>query len=165
MARTTLKKSFVQKKTVAKLKETIIKVNKQKKDPIEEKKPVEEEKNKMVKMTELVDDEGAENRLLIVMPHSAGDVLMVNSLVKNIKDTYPDKNIYVSTNMDFLSMLDDNPYIHKIIPYSKKFENVFFLEGRGEEEGFFEIAFLPHTTTQKTGNYVHNGKDKINYFK
>ena len=159
-----IKEKFCIKNTVAKLKKTIIKVHNEKKKTVE-KEPTEEEKSKTVKMTDLLDDEGPENRLLIVIPQSAGDVLMVNGLIKNIKDTYPNKNIYVSTNMTYLSMLDDNPYIHKIIPYSERFENPFFLEGRGQEEGFFEIAFLPHTTTQKTGSYVHNGKDKINFFK
>lgn len=160
-----IKEKFCIKKTVAKLKEIIIQVDKQKKETVEKKETVDDKKNKMIKVTDLLDDEGSENRLLIVIPQSAGDILMVNGLIKNIKDVYPDKNIYVSTNMEFVSMLDDNPYIHKIIPYSERFENTFFLEGRGEEKGFFEIAFLPHTTTQKTGNYVHNGKDKIKFFK
>ena len=38
-----------------------------------------------------------------------------------------------------------------------------WLEGQGDHEGFFEIAFLPYATTQRFLTYLHNGKDKIAY--
>ena len=36
-------------------------------------------------------------------------------------------------------------------------------EGSGKNEGFFEVSFIPHITTQKFQSYQHNGKDVINY--
>ena len=42
-------------------------------------------------------------------------------------------------------------------------ENSLWLEGAGEHNGFFEIAFLPHIGTQKSINYIHNGKDVIQF--
>ena len=157
-----VKDKFCINKIVDQLKKTIIDVyNKEKEEQSEEEK---EEAPKSVKMEDLLDDEGWQNRLLIMIPESAGDVLMINGLIENVKKTYPDKNIYISTNLAFSDMLNDNPYIHKIIPYSASYENPYVLEGRLEKQGYFEIAFLPHITTQRIGNYVHNGKDKITFF-
>ena len=40
-------------------------------------------------------------------------------------------------------------------------DNIFWLEGRGNHDGFFEIAFLPYVNTQRVVTFPHNGKDKI----
>ena len=61
-------------------------------------------------------------------------------------------------------MIDDNPFVYKIIPYSQKFDNLHFLEGKGANNGYFEIAFLPHLLTQRLHAYHHNGSDKIQFF-
>jgi hypothetical protein len=105
------------------------------------------------------DDEG--KRIAIVMPESAGDVLMVTSLLGSIKNQYKDYNLYFITNPKFMEILDGNPYIHKVIPYVKECDNLLWLEGQGEHKGLFEIAFLPHIGTQRFLDYLHNGKDVI----
>ena len=100
-------------------------------------------------------------RIAFVMPESAGDVFMSTSLLGRIKNLYPDHNIYFFTKPQFISLLDGNPYIHKVIPYSESCEQLLFLEGAGSHKGFFEVAYLPHIGTQRQLNYLHNGKDKI----
>jgi hypothetical protein len=42
-------------------------------------------------------------------------------------------------------------------------ENQIWCEGNKDFQGYFEIAFLPHFGTQKMLNYLHNGKDKIEF--
>lgn len=97
------------------------------------------------------------------MPRSAGDVLMANSLMENLQNLYPSKKIFFVTQPEFYDLINDNPFVHKVIPYSKSFEDLHVLEGRGDHKGFFDIAFLPHCMTQKTYSYNHNGKDKIQF--
>jgi hypothetical protein len=104
------------------------------------------------------DDEG--KRIAVVMPQSAGDVLMVNSLLQNLKELYPEYNIYFVTLPQFFEIVDEHPCIHKVLPYSPIFDNLLFLEGQGEHKGYFELAFLPFVTTQRHFTYQHNGKDK-----
>ncbi len=106
------------------------------------------------------DDQG--KRIVYVMPDSAVDVFLSTSLFKSIKDKYPDHNLYVATKPEYFKILDGNEYIHKVINYSNQFDNTLFLEGAGNHNGLFEIAFTPHLVTQKLNNYIHNGKDKIN---
>jgi hypothetical protein len=104
------------------------------------------------------DDEG--KRIAVVMPDSAGDVLMINSLLDNLKLTYPEYNIYFITLPQFFEIVNEHPAVHKILPYSPIFDNLLFLEGQGSHKGYFEIAFLPFVTTQKHFTYHHNGKDR-----
>ena len=40
---------------------------------------------------------------------------------------------------------------------------MFVLEGRGDKEGYFEIAYFPSVGTQKFVSYVHNCKDKTDF--
>ena len=122
-----------------------------------------EDKNVGKVVTDFIDKDDDGKRLLYVMPESMGDVFMSTSLFKSLKEQYPEYNLYVATKPDFMEVLDGNPYVHKVIPYDNIMDNLFFLEGRGEDEGWFEIAFLAHINTQKILSYAHNAKDKIAY--
>lgn len=123
----------------------------------------ENDKNKKVKFEELLDKDDEGKRLLICMPQSIGDVYLCTSLLKNIKEVYPEYNIYFATEQKYFIILEGNPYIHKTIPYSKSLDSLVLLEGQASHKGYFEIAFLPHIGTQRMLNYMHNGKDKIQF--
>ena len=95
------------------------------------------------------------------MPKSIGDVYMSTALFKDIKNTYPDYNLYVATEPQNFEILDGNPYIHKVIPYISAMDQLPWLEGTNNHKGYFEVAFLPYIGTQRMFDYQHNGKDKI----
>ena len=111
---------------------------------------------------DLIDD-NKPKRLVIVMPKSIGDVYLITSLLPSISSNYPDYAIYFCTDPVNFPILDGNPYVHKTIEYHPKFDDLLFLEGSGNNPGFFDIAFLPHLGTQKMFNYQHNGEDKIQF--
>ena len=48
-----------------------------------------------INLEDALGDEGPEKRIAVVLPESAGDLLILNSLMENLKSLYPDKNIYV----------------------------------------------------------------------
>jgi len=131
------------------------------------KKPEIKEETKqdkqLLNLEDVLDNEGVENRIAVIMPESAGDVLILNSLMDNLKNLYPEKNIYVFTKPQFYQMIEDNPSVHKLLPYSNQVENLLFLEGKGDHQGYFEMAFLPNIGTQRHLNYLHNGKDKTQF--
>ena len=108
-----------------------------------------------------LDGDSPDNRVAVVMPGSAGDVLMVNSLIDNLKSLYPDKDIYFITKPIFYPLIEDNVNVHKLIPYDESYDSLLTLEGSSSHKGYFSIAYLPHIGTQKILNYVHNGKDKM----
>ena len=108
-------------------------------------------------------DGSPESRIAVVIPQSAGDVLMVNSLMSNLKSLYPSHDIYVLSKPVFHPLIEDNPNVHKVLPYQEGIDDLLSLEGRGDHKGYFDIAFLPHIGTQKIFNYQHNGKDKTQF--
>ena len=132
------------------------------------KKPVvkeeeESQKETLLSLEDVLGDEGSEKRIAVVLPESAGDLLILNSLMENLKSLYPDKNIYVFTKPEYYQMIEDNPNVHRLLPYQQSVENLLFLEGRGSHQGYFEMAFLPNIGTQRHLNYLHNGKDKTQF--
>jgi hypothetical protein len=88
---------------------------------------------------------------------------MITSLFESLKKVYPKYNLYIATKQEHFDILIGNPYVHKVIPYVPQMDNLMWLEGAGEHKGFFEIAFLPHIGTQRVLNYLHNGKDIIEF--
>jgi glycosyltransferase involved in cell wall biosynthesis len=157
-------KKYVQEKfsvenTIKKLKHYIksveLRTNEEKKE--------EEEKKPKISIDHFLKEVPVKDRIAVVLPRSAGDVLMANSLIENLSKLYPDKKIFFATQPEFYDLINDNPFVYKVIPYSSSFEDLHILEGRGDHEGLFDMAFLPHCMTQKTYSYNHNGKDKIQF--
>ena len=120
-------------------------------------------KPKIINFEDLLDKDDEGKRLAVVIPRSGGDVLMVNALLDNLKKLYPEYNIYIFTEQKYFELIIDHPAVHKCLPYSEICENLLFLEGQSQHKGYFEIAFLPHTTTQKSFAYQHNGKDRLQF--
>jgi hypothetical protein len=120
-------------------------------------------KLKQTSLADILGEEDKDRRIAIIIPESAGDVLMINGLMEGLKNLYPDDNIYVFTKPEFFCMIDDNPFVHRVLPFRNGLDNLLYLEGIGNHEGFFRMAFLPHVGSQKYLNYLHNGQD-INAF-
>ena len=123
----------------------------------------ENQKDEKVEFSQVLDEDDKGKRMLYVMPESIGDIYLSTSLFRSAKELYPDYNLYVAVKQEYFSILEANPYIHKVIPYIEQMDKLQWLEGQGDHEGFFEIAFLPYATTQRFLTYLHNGKDKIAY--
>lgn len=120
-------------------------------------------KNKPIDFSSMLGAEDDGRRGLIVIPESIGDVFMITSLFPSFKAAYPDLNLYVATKPEYFDILNANPYVYKTLSYIPLMDNLMWLEGAGGHRGYFEVAFLPHVGTQRVLNYMHNGKDKIQF--
>jgi glycosyltransferase involved in cell wall biosynthesis len=116
-----------------------------------------------INFEDLLDKNDKGKRILMVMPQSAGDVFWTTSLFESIKNLYPDYNLYFATKKEYMDILDGNKYVHKVIEYNPVMDNLLWSEGAAQHEGYFEITFLPYIGTQKILNYLHNGKDKLDF--
>ena len=124
-------------------------------------KETEEDKQQSIDLEDLLDKE-IKDRILVVMPESAGDVFIMTSLLPSIRKTYPDKDIYFATKKEYLPILIGNKLIYKTLEYCPQMENLPLMEGRLDHKGYFEICFLPHVGTQRHLDYLHQGDaDKI----
>ena len=124
----------------------------------------ENSKNKKFNFENFLDQEDDKNKILFVMPESDMDLFLSTSLFKSIKDTYPTHSLYVATKPEYNEILDGNPYIKKVIQYIPQMDNILWLEGTSDHNGYFDIAFLPYINSQRVVNFLHNGKTKINYY-
>lgn len=113
-----------------------------------------------IDFSNLFNDSDKGRRIAVIIPQSETDVFLINSLIKNLQKQYKNYNIYVFTKPEYFQYIEDNPFIHKCLQYTEELENSFILEGVGDHEGFFEMAFYPNTTTQKNICYIHNGMNK-----
>lgn len=104
------------------------------------------------------DDKG---RVIMVLPESAGDIFLSTALFKSIKRRYPDWTFYVATKPPFREIIEANPYVDKWLEYHPMMDNLTWLEGHANHNGFFNVAYLPHSSTQRFINYYHNGQDKL----
>ena len=115
------------------------------------------------KFSDFFDKSDENKRIAVVMPESAGDLLFINSLLDNLKSLYPDDNLYVITKNQFFDMVEDHPAVYKLIPYSDGLDNLLYLEGQNNHNGYFRCAFLPFVGSQRVLNYMHNGSDKCQF--
>lgn len=119
------------------------------------------------KLEDLLDSDDEGRRILYVIPESAGDIYMATSLFRSLKEQYPDYNLYVATYPKYASIIQGNPYVHKIVPYTPGMDNFMNTEGAGKTgqanaiKSLFQISFLSHVNVQRITSYTHNGADKI----
>ena len=101
-------------------------------------------------------------KVLFVMTQSAGDVFLSTALFRSLKDTYSEYNLYVATNEQYVTLLDDNPHVHKVLLWQDCMVAQAIMLGSSAWKGFFNVFFTPFTVTQtEYMNYIRNGEDKI----
>ena len=97
-------------------------------------------------------------RLAILISGGKEETYLVNSLVENVKQKYPEYQIYIITQPEYFDLIESNPNVYRCLPFSPQLENPLILEGAGEFKGYFDIAFFPEAT-KKQKCIFHNGQD------
>jgi glycosyltransferase involved in cell wall biosynthesis len=121
------------------------------------------QKNITVPFESLLSEDDQDKRILFVMPGSQTDVFNSTSLLKYIKDKYPDYNIYFATDRNNFDILNGNPFVHKVLEFNPIMENFAWCEGQGDYNGMFQFVLMPHINTSKVVNYIHGNKHHIEY--
>lgn len=87
-------------------------------------------------------------KILVIQTAFLGDLILSTALLKKIKQKHGDAELTVIVNRGTESILEKNPYIHRVIPVDKKttFKNPirfvkFLSELRNER---FSICYCPH---------------------
>ena len=118
---------------------------------------ITEEKNQNIDLKKDLPDG---KKIAVIIPRSERDVLWVNSLIGNLKKLYSEYKIFVFTMPEYFPYIEDNKDVEKVFPYTADIDDTLLLEGSSGRESFFDIAFAPHSNTQKLINFTHNGIDK-----
>ena len=100
-------------------------------------------------------------KLLLIVPESAGDIFLSTSLLPSLSKNYIGYEIYFASKPQFKPILNNNPYITKVIDYVPVMENQIVMEGTGNWKGLFDISIMATVLTQRYINYLNNGQTKI----
>lgn len=100
-------------------------------------------------------------KLLFIVPESAGDIFLATSLLKSLRNTYYEYEIYFACKEQYKDILVNNPYITKCIDYYPVMDNQIYMEGTAEWKGLFDISILATVLTQRVINYLNNGQTRL----
>ena len=112
-------------------------------------------------LKEQIDFDRDTTRIAYVMPDHSEDVLMSTSVVASLKRLYKNSDIYFFTKREHFTLIDECPDVYKMCEFQEEMDDCFYFEGRANQEGLFDLAFLPFLETKRVLNYTHNGNDKI----
>lgn len=122
----------------------------------------ENQKNSLNEMFEDCFKDETKKRIAFVQPESNEEVLISSSLLPSIKKQYPEHEIYFFTKSEYFDLINSNPYIHKVLPYSSKMDDPLYFEGKGDSPKYFDIVYAPYLSI-RNNNFTRNNKDVIQY--
>lgn len=114
------------------------------------------------RLSKILGPEPAEDRVLISMPQSLGDCLYITCLLKDARELYHDKKIYIATGPAYMDVFQPliGQYIDYVIPWAPEFDNSYMLEGACGQKKYFQVMLNPHFPTQRMISYLHNADDR-----
>jgi hypothetical protein len=114
-------------------------------------------------LKEEVDFARPNKRIAYVMPEHEEDVFMSLSVISSLKKLYPNHDIYFFTLRKHFALVDESPDIYKLCEFYNEMDDCLYFEGKADEEGVFEMAFLPWLETKRALNYMRHGRDKLQF--
>jgi hypothetical protein len=114
------------------------------------------------KTLSILKEDKTHSKIAIVVPENEDEVIISCSLLPSMKKVYPKHHIYFFTKPQYLDLVNSNPFIHSALTYVSNMDDPLFLEGKANNEQYFDIVFAPHLSI-KNNNYTRNSKDKIQF--
>jgi ADP-heptose:LPS heptosyltransferase len=99
---------------------------------------------------------GPKKRICIVMPRSAGDVLLTTAVAHSLKNhKHRDCELDFVTSSQFFGLLEGCPWIDQIVEFNPDIHGDYHRMGR-----IYEAYYTPYFRTQVFANWVHGGYGK-----
>jgi ADP-heptose:LPS heptosyltransferase/glycosyltransferase involved in cell wall biosynthesis len=102
-------------------------------------------------------DTGDDFNILYTMPRSTGDVFISTAVIDGLMKEVPkNAKLYFATDPKYFDILEDNPHIHKLIPWNQTMITTELTEE------VFDLVFTPDTATQyQFSNWVRRGQGRL----
>jgi len=111
---------------------------------------IEEQKKKAVAdVPEVLDKQ---NRILFIQRSAGGDVLMTTLCFKGLKERHPGMALDYMTEPQYMNIVEDNPYIDTVLPYSPE-----LAEG-------YRVVYNPHEERILPGSWGRNSNSILTDF-
>lgn len=94
-------------------------------------------------------------KIIFVEPGGLQECFIAISVLEAMKNKYPieEWDHYISCAPAYGHVFAHLDWVKRVVPYNKIFDQPFFLEGRGGNPGYFDIAFQPYLNP----SWTHNG--------
>lgn len=79
------------------------------------------------------------NKILVIKLRHIGDVLLTVPVMRALKATFPDSDIFVLVNKGTEDVLSGNPLIKEVIPFERKIKDMSFMKRIGKEISFLKM--------------------------
>ncbi len=111
---------------------------------------------------DLLSKGGPDNRIAILVTGGEENILCVNMLLKGLHEQHPEDDIHIICPEELFDLIEDNPYVNKMVPLAESMNSRSFLEGSGDHPGYFKIAYMPDSLEGYDVTY-HNGFHKNDF--
>jgi glycosyltransferase involved in cell wall biosynthesis len=110
------------------------------------------------KINDLIDVNDGYKKIAIVIPNDLYISLLLSLFIKPLKQKYKDYKIYIFTEKFYSNIFFEySDCIEKILPLFPNCNNKLYMEGHGDHQGFFEIAFIINFDLLNLSQYSQNG--------
>lgn len=113
------------------------------------------------KTLEYIKNDKIIKKIAYIQPEGNEEILISSSILPSIQKLYPEHKIFFFTKPEYYDLINSHPNIYKVLPYSNKFDDPLYLEGKGNSDKYFDIVFAPYLSIKN--NYFRNAKDILEY--
>lgn len=103
-----------------------------------------------------------DKKLVLVIKGSERECFYANCLTKNLKETYRDYKLIIAAKNDYFHIFEGNEFVDHVIEYTDKMSSPFFLEGKGNDIKYCDIA-IQLNDIFANHSYIRNSQDIINF--
>lgn len=112
----------------------------------------------------VVNLERPNKRIAYVMPEHEEDIILSTSVVKSLKKSYPNHDIYFFTLRKYFELLDGCEEIYKVCAFKTEMDHdCFYFIGKSDQDAYFDLAFFPYKETKKSLDYSNHGRSKLQF--
>ena len=91
--------------------------------------------------------------ILYIIKESLGDCFIASATFEDLKNRYPNHELWVSSDPQYLNIFQGNQFVDKILPYNQIFENELVMLANG-----VSVFLHPAIQSQRQLNYLSNNK-------
>jgi glycosyltransferase involved in cell wall biosynthesis len=103
-----------------------------------------------------------DKKLVLVIKNGEREAFYTNCLTPQLRKTYNDYKIIIAVKKELMHIFDANENVDYIIEYHSKMSTPLFLEGKGFDTKYCDIAIHINDIFPNF-SYIRNNEDKINH--
>lgn len=115
-----------------------------------------------LKVEDFIDKEDKTPKIALVIPSDNYVAFICGFFIKSLKEKHPEHKLYVFIDSSLHEIIAPYlDYVEKICPLVQNCTNPSYMEGVGENAGFFDVCYIVDKESLILNSFSHNAKDGI----